>query len=139
VQAAQRISDRGAAFGMRTKTIDGNDPISAYLELKEAFEYVRTERKPYLVEANVSRLYGHSSASGANFNTQEPDCIALFEEKLDAHGVLSKAAARQVHERYTAEMAELARHAKEEPLPDGQTIWEHVYFGEGPTDPLPKG
>lgn len=139
VQGVERISDRGAAFGMRTKTIDGNDPISAYLELKEAFEYVRTERKPYLVEANVSRLYGHSSASGANFSTQEPDCIAMFEEKLDAHGILSKAAAKKVHERYHEEMAELARQAKDEPLPDGETIWQHVYFGEGPVDPLPKG
>lgn len=138
VQGVERISDRGAAFGMRTKTIDGNDPISAYLELKEAFEYVRSERKPYLVEANVSRLYGHSSASGANFNTEEPDCIALFEEKLEAHGVLSKADAKKVHERYYDEMAELARQAKEEPLPGGETIWEHVYFGEGPVDPLPK-
>jgi len=139
VQGVERISDRGAAFGMRTKTIDGNDPISAYLELKEAFEYVRTERKPYLVEANVSRLYGHSSASGANFNTQEPDCIALFEEKLDAHGVLSKADAKKVHERYHEEMAELARQAKEEPMPEGDSIWNHVFFGEGPADPLPKG
>lgn len=138
VQGVERISDRGAAFGMRTKTIDGNDPISAYLELKEAFEYVRTERKPYLVEANVSRLYGHSSASGANYNTHEPDCIAMFEEKLAAHGILSKDAAKQLHEKYAAEMAELARHAKEEALPDGETIWEHVYFGEGPVDPLPK-
>lgn len=139
VQGVERISDRGAAFGMRTKTIDGNDPISAYLELKEAFEYVRTERKPYLVEANVSRLYGHSSASGANFSTQEPDCIALFEEKLAAHGVLSKADAKQVHQRYHDELAELARHVKEEPLPDGATIWEHVFYGEGPADPLPRG
>jgi 2-oxoisovalerate dehydrogenase E1 component alpha subunit len=139
VQGVERISDRGVAFGMRTKTIDGNDPISSYLELKEAFEYVRTERKPYLVEAIVSRLYGHSSASGANFNADEPDCIALFEEKLDAHGILSKAAAKQVHERYYQEMAELARQVKEEPLPGGETIWEHVYFGEGPVDPLPRG
>src|SRR5688572_17603853 len=51
VQGAERISDRAVAFGMRSKTIDGNDPISSYLELKEAFEYVRAERKPYLVEA----------------------------------------------------------------------------------------
>ncbi|MCA2976713.1 MAG: thiamine pyrophosphate-dependent dehydrogenase E1 component subunit alpha [Myxococcaceae bacterium] len=136
VQGVEKISDRGVAFGMRTKTIDGNDPISAYLELKEAFEYVRTERKPYLVEARVSRLYGHSSASGANFNTVEADCLSLFEARLDAHGVRSKAEAKALREQYTAEYAELARLAKEEPFPEGSSIWNHVFAGEAPKDPL---
>lgn len=136
VQGVERISDRGVPFGMRTKTIDGNDPISAYLELKEAFEYVRTERKPYLVEARVSRLYGHSSASGANFSTVEADCLSLFEERLDKHGVRAKAEAKRLREKYAEAYAELARQAKEEPFPDGATIWDHVYAGEPGKDPL---
>ncbi len=136
VQGVERISDRGVAFGMRTKTIDGNDPISAYLELKEAFEYVRAERKPYLVEARVSRLFGHSSASGANFSAVEEDCLALFEDKLEKHGVRTKAEAKQLREQFTEQFAELARQAKEEPFPDGRTIWDHVYAGEPGTDPL---
>jgi 2-oxoisovalerate dehydrogenase E1 component alpha subunit len=136
VQGVERISDRGVAFGMKTKTIDGNDPISAYLELKEAFEYVRTERKPYLVEARVSRLYGHSSASGANFATHEDDCIALFEARLEKAGILSKAQAKAVREKYTESLAEEARQVKEEPFPDGSTIWDHVFHGEPGRDPL---
>ncbi|MFT3706244.1 MAG: thiamine pyrophosphate-dependent dehydrogenase E1 component subunit alpha [Archangium sp.] len=136
VQGVERISDRGVAFGMRTKTIDGNDPISAYLELKEAFEYVRTERKPYLVEARVSRLYGHSSASGANFATSEDDCIPLFEAKLEKAGLLTKAQAKAVREKYTEELAELARQVKEESFPDGSTIWDHVFHGETGKDPF---
>lgn len=136
VQGVERISDRGVAFGMRTKTIDGNDPISAYLELKEAFEYVRTERKPYLVEARVSRLYGHSSASGANFNTVEADCLSLFEERLDKHKVRTKDESKRLREKYAEDFAELARQAKEEPFPDGSTIWNHVFAGEPGRDPL---
>ena len=136
VQGAERISDRGVAFGMKTKTIDGNDPISAYLELKEAMEYVRTERKPYLVEARVSRLFGHSSASGANFVTTEADCIALFEAKLAKRGILSAEKAKEVRDRYVEQMADLARVVKEEPFPDGSTIWQHVYAGETGGDPL---
>jgi len=136
VQGVEKISDRGVAFGMKTKTIDGNDPISAYLELKEAFEYVRTERKPYLVEARVSRLYGHSSASGANFATHEDDCIPLFEAKLEKAGLLSKAQAKAVREKYTELLAEEARQVKEEPFPDGSTIWDHVFHGEPGRDPL---
>ena len=135
-QAVEKISDRGVAFGMKTKTIDGNDPISAYLELKEAIEYVRTERKPYLVEARVSRLYGHSSASGANMTSAEADCITLFEARLEKAGFLSKAQAKAVRDRYTEELADIARAVKEEPFPDGSTVWEHVFHGEPGRDPL---
>lgn len=138
VQGVERISDRGVAFGMKTKTIDGNDPISAYLELKEAFEYVRTERKPYLVEARVSRLYGHSSASGANYASNEADCIPLFEAKLEKAGVLKPGEGAALKEKYAAEFAELARQVKEEPFPSGDSVWDHVFHGEPGRDPFPR-
>src|SRR5229473_7070411 len=35
------ISDRGKAFNIRSKTIDGNNPVVAYQELREAMDYVR--------------------------------------------------------------------------------------------------
>jgi 2-oxoisovalerate dehydrogenase E1 component alpha subunit len=130
-QSVQKISDRGVAFGMRCKTIDGNDPVSSYLELKEAFEYVRRERKPYLVEANVSRLYGHSSASGANYVTEEPDCLTSFEERLAAKGILSQADAAQVRQKWVDTIAELARGVRDEPQPDPATVWDHIFKGGG--------
>ena len=74
-----QISDRGKAFGMPTAVIDGNDPEASYAALQKAMHYVRTERKPYLLEAMVSRLHGHSSASGANFVKGEVDCLERFE------------------------------------------------------------
>lgn len=129
-QGVKRIADRGVAFNMRCKTIDGNDPISAYLELKEAFEYVRTERKPYLVEANVSRLYGHSSASGANFIGEEPDCLQQFEAKLIAQKMLTQEQAVAIRQKWTDEIADMARIARDEPLPDGSDIYKHIYSGE---------
>jgi 2-oxoisovalerate dehydrogenase E1 component alpha subunit len=126
-QACKNISDRGKAFGMRTKTIDGNDAVESYLELQEAIAYVRKERKPFLLEANVSRLYGHSSASGANRVTEEVDCLARFEERLEKDGVLSRAQMNQVRERWTEEIAEAARQVRDEPQPEGQSIWKHIF------------
>ena len=77
-----RISDRGKAFGMMTATIDGNDPETAHFALKQAMDYVRAERRPYLLEVMVSRLYGHSSASGANMVKEEDDCLVKTEQKI---------------------------------------------------------
>jgi len=121
------IADRGKAFGMRTKVIDGNDVEVAYREIEAAMAYVREERKPFLLEAHVSRLYGHSSSSGANFIDDEVDCLAELEKRLDAKGLRSldesKAMRQQLVERLQAE----TRNVLEEPRPTPESIWDHVF------------
>ena len=124
----KHIADRGTAFGIRSRTIDGNDPVVSYLALKDAMDYVRKERKPYLLEAEVSRLYGHSSASGANLVKDEPDCIKSFEERLELDGVLTREQMDAVRARHTEEIAHAARQAREEPPPGPESIWNHTYW-----------
>jgi 2-oxoisovalerate dehydrogenase E1 component alpha subunit len=121
------ISDRARAFNIRSKTINGNDPVESYLELKEAMDYVRKERKPYFIEAMVSRLYGHSSASGANFVGNEVDCIKEFEAKLEKEGVLTREQMDSLRNRYIESMAAAAAQASKEPEPGPETIWNHIY------------
>ncbi|MBU8896508.1 thiamine pyrophosphate-dependent dehydrogenase E1 component subunit alpha [Corallococcus sp. H22C18031201] len=123
----QRVADRGRAFGIQCKTINGNDPVEAYQELKEAMAYVRKERRPFLLEANVSRLYGHSSASGANLVTEEVDCLKQFEARLEQDGVLTRQQMDDTRNRYAEEMAAAARLVRDEPLPAPETIWNHIY------------
>ncbi len=122
-----RISDRGKAFGIKSATIDGNDPETSYLELKKAMEYVRTERKPFLLEATVSRLYGHSSSSGANFVDNEVDGLARFRAKLAERKILSRAAMDDLRARMTQELLVAYQRVREEPQPDPSSIWEHVF------------
>ena len=127
----KHVADRGKAFGIKSKTIDGNDPETAWHELKEAMDYVRKERKPFLLEAMVSRLYGHSSASGANFNADDVDCLQQFEQKLESRGILSRQEMDDVRNRWTEAIADMARIAREEPPPAPETIWNHIYFERG--------
>lgn len=127
-QGASRIAERGTAFGIRNKTIDGNDPVVAYHEIREAMEYVRKERKPFLLEARLARLYGHSSADGANMRQDEVDCIANFEEALEANGVLRREQMDAVRERWTTEFAALARKVREEPVPQPEDVWNHIFW-----------
>ena len=121
------IADRGKAFGIKTMVIDGNDPESSYLALKEAMEYVRTERKPLLMEAMVSRLYGHSSASGANFIDGEVDCLTRFEARLEKAGLLSSAQREEMRATMTAEILEASKRVREEPQPEGRTIHDNIF------------
>jgi 2-oxoisovalerate dehydrogenase E1 component alpha subunit len=122
-----RVSDRGRAFGIPTATIDGNDVETSWFALKKALDYVRTERKPYLLEAMVSRLYGHSSASGANFVKDEGDCLVRFEKKLEAQKVCTRAEMDDRRVRYTQELLEASKRVREEPQPKPDAIWDHVF------------
>jgi 2-oxoisovalerate dehydrogenase E1 component alpha subunit len=123
----KRISDRGKAFGIESKTIDGNDPEVSYRELAGAMEYVRTERKPFLLEAIVSRLYGHSSASGANAVLDEADCLKGFEKKLEERKLLTRQQMDELRQKYTQELQEAHRKVRQEPQPKGDTIYQHVF------------
>ncbi len=126
----KQISDRGKAFGIETATIDGNDPETAYRAIERAMDYVRSERRPFLLEAMVSRLYGHSSSSGASFVTGEPDCLRRFEDNLLERGVLASPYVDALRERYTQELVDAVRRVREEPAPDGRAAYEGVFADE---------
>jgi 2-oxoisovalerate dehydrogenase E1 component alpha subunit len=128
------VADRGKAFGIRTSVINGNDPIETYQALEEEMYYIRRNRKPVLLEANVSRLYGHSSASGANFSAHEECCIKLFEEKLLRWGVIKKDEPTSLREQYDLETQKLVDIVREEPVPSGHSIWDHVYVNNENAD-----
>lgn len=122
------IADRGKPFGMKTRVINGNDVYASYFAIQEAMNYVRTERKSVLLEAKVSRLYGHSSASGANFHSEEEDPLTLFEEKLSAQGMLTKEQINTTRNQYKHEFRQLAEQTLTEPQPDPQSIYDFTYW-----------
>ncbi len=123
----KHIADRGRAFGIKTAIVDGNDAEVVYRELRRAMDYVRTERRPFLFEAMVSRLYGHSSASGANFVPDEVDCLVVLERKLEERKILTRAAMDELRARCTQQLLEASKRVRDEPEPDGRQIWEHVF------------
>jgi 2-oxoisovalerate dehydrogenase E1 component alpha subunit len=132
----KNVADRGKAFGMRTATIDGNDPESAYRGLEEAMRYVRRERKPFLLEAYVSRLYGHSSSSGSNLVETEIDCLVEIEKRLASRGLRTAAECSALRETHEQRLLEAAKMVVAEPRPEPEQALEHVFaerdiVGEG--------
>lgn len=123
----KHIADRGKPFGIKTKVINGNDVEESYFAIQEAMDYIRKERKPFLLEAKVSRLYGHSSASGAVFHKHEEDPILLFEQKLIDQGLLSTEEIKTTRSRYEDEFRSMAEKVKDEPQPDPNSIYDFTY------------
>ncbi len=124
----KHIADRGKAFGIRTNVVNGNDPIESYFAISQDLEYIRKNTKPVLTEFMVSRLYGHSSASGAN--REAGDCpIDLFEKRLVDSKYVAPGFVKELWAKYDAESREAAEIVRKEPVPTRESIWEHVYVG----------
>ena len=79
-----------------------------------------------MIEAMVSRLYGHSSSSGAP-RSDDPDCIAMFEEKLVGAGLLDQAAIDLIHEEAKAEVDAAVAQAMQEPKPSAADVEKFTY------------
>lgn len=128
------IADRAKAFGIRARVINGNDPVECYLAIQEELEYIRKTGKPAFVEATVSRLYGHSSASGANPVSNEEDPVKIFEERLLKVGHLKAADAKSIWDEYEQEGIRAQDQVRSEPQPTGDSVWDHVYVNNENAD-----
>ncbi len=78
----KHIADRGKpSSGSRTRSSTATTPRSATASSRRRWTTCAPSGKPFLLEVMVSRLYGHSSASGANFVPEEVDCLAPLREE----------------------------------------------------------
>ncbi|MGL6076240.1 MAG: thiamine pyrophosphate-dependent dehydrogenase E1 component subunit alpha [Fimbriiglobus sp.] len=123
----KRISDRALPYRIEHETVDGNDPVASWNAIDRAMRYCREQKKPFLLEANVSRLHGHSSSSGAQRNWSETDCLALFEQKLIDLGALSADQAQAMREDAKAEADAAVVQATSEAKPQGADVESGTY------------
>ena len=124
---SKSIADRARAFQIESYVIDGNDPIESYHQLEKSIQTIREKRKPVFIEAKVSRLYGHSSASGANYVKEEPCCIKRFEDFLIKSAVLTKKQRQEIWSNYQETAKKVQQEVMKEQDPKGDTIWNYIY------------
>lgn len=122
----KHVSDRGKPFGIRTTVVNGNDPIETYLACQAEMDYIRRTGKPVVAEFEVSRLFGHSSADGAN-RREAIDPVVKFEKRIVDQKFASTADIKAIWAKYEAESVHAAETARREAPPQASTIWDHVY------------
>jgi 2-oxoisovalerate dehydrogenase E1 component alpha subunit len=131
VHAERSVIDRGMAFNIPGEVTDGNDPIRAWYAVERALTHCRTTRHPYMLEATVSRLYGHSSSSGALRDRVQDDPIARFERVLLDEGV-DHAVLEQMHDDAAAEVEAAVEKALSEPMPRPEDVEKYTYARSRP-------
>ncbi len=134
----RQVIDRGLAFNIPGEVVDGNDPIASWYAIQRAMTYCRTRRRPFMVEALVSRLHGHSSSSGAARIRTEPDCIELFERKLLEAGAIDRETIDQVHAAAQDEAEAALVQAQQEAKPTPADVYRYTY-ADSPVDAVYPG
>lgn len=129
VHGVGNIAVKAKGYGMEFDIIDGTDVEVSYTKIAHAMDYVRKQRKPFFLEAQVTRLYGHSSSSGANRvpADSEVDPLVLWADKLIKGKVLSAKAYQQKYEDETQRMNEYLKEIKKEPAPTPESIYDHIF------------
>jgi 2-oxoisovalerate dehydrogenase E1 component alpha subunit len=131
VSTARKVAERADPYGIRSETVDGNDPVAMWNAMDRAMRYCRRERRPFLLEAMVSRLHGHSSSSGAQRNWNETDPLAVFEQKLIDSGAIDTAAVQALKAEAKAEADEAVVEAMQEPEPTREDVNSFSYAPSG--------
>lgn len=122
-----RLIERAKAHDIPSEKVDGNDPVASWHALQRAMDYCRRERGPYLLHALVSRLYGHSSSSGAMRVAGEVDPIERFESALIAARAINESEIAEIHAEAAAEVEEAVRQVLAEPFPTAEDVGRFTY------------
>ena len=127
VTAGRDIAARGAAFGVPSLVVDGNDVVAVHAAAQDAVARARAGDGPSLLECQTYRHYGHSKSDPAVYRPQEEverwlerDPLVVARMRLTELGVsdedLDQAAASAKQR-----MARASEAALEAPYPDPET------------------
>ena len=132
--AVASLEPRAAAHGVAYEHVDGMDVLAVRETMLRAAERARNGEGPTLVESLTYRFRGHSITDPAYYRTRDEethwrstrDPIALFEEKLKEHGLITDDEINATNEQVDAEVEEIARFAEESPVPEADELFEDV-------------
>ena len=133
--AAPSIAHKGVGYGMRGRTVDGNDLAALLAVLGEAVAEAREGGGPTLVEALTYRIKSHTNADDATrYRTQdevEPwlarDPLLRLRTWLAAQGALDEGDDAEAHAHAERIAAELRSAVMADAEPHPEELFAHVY------------
>ena len=130
----KHLADRGRAYGITSKSVDGNDVLAVYNATKAAVDDCRAGKGPVLIEVKTMRMKGHAQHDPAEYvprkmfeqwKTRDP--ITLYEKYLTDHKIWDAKKKSEIDARIERELDEEQKFAEESPLPPPEVAERGVY------------
>jgi pyruvate dehydrogenase E1 component alpha subunit len=124
------ISEWAKPYGVRARTVDGNDVEAVAAAAQEAVAYIRKNRKPYLLETYTYRLRGHMEPDDQKYvdpkelafwKTKDP--IATIQKRLG----LTATELDQLNAKAQQRVEEAAQFALNSPFPGFEQMTTDVW------------
>ena len=132
--AVSEIRQKAEGYGMKNCRVDGMDVMKVYDAAKEALDCVRTESKPYLLEAMTYRYRGHSMGDPERYRKQEEvkkweesDPIGIFRKQLLEKKTAAAKALDEIEARAEEEVMKAVEFAEASPEPALEDLFADIY------------
>lgn len=133
------VAERGGAYGMPGKRVDGSDVLEVYAAVKEAVERARNGDGPSLIESVSLRWRGHAGHDAAKYvppnlldeHIQNKDPLQRFRERMLSDGVVDDAAIIEIQERIEREFQEGYEFAQSSPFPVSEDLTKGIFTDDG--------
>lgn len=134
--AVPEVYKRARAYNIPAERCNGMDVREMYAAAQKAVEYVRTEGKPYLLEAMCYRFRGHSMADPELYREKDEvnrwrlqDPIVTLRRELIESGEASEEQFNAIDAEVEQQVEAAVRFADESPEPAPEELWTDVYVG----------
>ena len=131
------VAQNAAAYGIEASRVDGMDVLAVREAVSKAVDHVRTQQRPYFLEALTYRFLGHSMADPAHGHyrtksevdeAKKRDPLLLLKTRLLAE----RQASDEDFTRAEQEVAQIVRESVEfadaSPIPPKTALEEDVYI-----------
>ncbi len=129
-----RLSKRAAAYSIPGVTINGNNVLEVYGEVKQAADRARRGDGPTLIECVTYRHRGHSRTDPATYRPKEEvkawleyDPIRLYEEWLTKEGIADSEQLASLRDDVKRRIDAAAEQAEQGPWPDESDLLTDTY------------
>lgn len=131
----ERLADKAAAYGVRSRRCDGNDALAVYTVVREAVQRAAAGGGPTLIELLTYRMGPHTTTDDpsayredAEVKTAEGnDPLRRLQLYLEQQGVWSAEHQEQYERTVADELQRCIERAEQTPAPTVQTMFDDVY------------
>jgi acetoin:2,6-dichlorophenolindophenol oxidoreductase subunit alpha len=129
-----RIADRGAAYGIRGETVDGNDVLAVYEAARAAAAGCRRGQGPVLLELLTYRRTGHSRRDACHYQAKEEreewfarDPIERLGRVLNERGLAGQSDLEIIHTEAHRGFQAAVELARRQPMPSTDELTTDVF------------
>lgn len=134
--AVSDIAARAAGYGVPGVVVDGNDAFAVYEVMREVVARARRGEGPALVEAKVTRMFGHFLGDPQAYRPDREETIAKdplprFQRALIAAGAIDEAGVAAMEAEIAAEVADAVKTVLAAPPIPASAAFEDLYVTAG--------